>query len=121
MPDLTNEEIYGQLAKALSSPVKYDASGNVVKIPQGFAGGGRMGVNIPLENDQSLNAGLTMSGVHTPNFKELKAQGLDLTYQKGDETYGMRYARPPTMPMTDQHGRTQAPPPTWMLNYTNRF
>ena len=121
MPELTNEEIYGQLAKALSSPVRYDASGNIIAIPKGFAGGGRIGANIPLSNNESINAGLSMSGVQTPNFQELKAQGMDLAYQKGDETYGMRYNRPPPIPMTDPHGRLQAPPPRFMLNYSKRY
>lgn len=121
MPELTNEEIYSQLAKALSSPVRYDASGNIIAIPKGFAGGGRIGANIPLSNNESINAGLSMSGVHTPNFQELKAQGMDLAYQKGDETYGMRYNRPPPIPMTDPHGRLQAPPPRFMLNYSKRY
>jgi hypothetical protein len=121
MPELTNEEIYGQLAKALSSPVQFDAFGNIVKIPQGFAGGGRIGANIPLAENEAIRAGLSMSGVHTPNFQELKAQGMDLAYQKGDETYGMRYNRPPPIPMTDPHGRLQAPPPRFMLNYSKRY
>jgi len=121
MPELTNEEIYSQLAKALASPVQFDASGNIVKIPQGFAGGGRIGANIPLTDNEAINAGLSMSGVQTPNFQELKAQGMDLAYQKGDETYGMRYNRPPLILMTDPHGRLQAPPPRFMLNYARRF
>lgn len=121
MAEYSDEEIYNQLAKALSSPVRYDASGNIIAIPKGFAGGGRIGANIPLSNNESINAGLSMSGVQTPNFQELKAQGMDLAYQKGDETYGMRYNRPPPIPMTDPHGRLQAPPPTWSLNYARRF
>jgi hypothetical protein len=121
MHEYSDEEIYSQLAKALSSPVRYDASGNIIQIPKGFAGGGRIGANIPLSNNESINAGLSMSGVQTPNFQELKAQGMDLAYQKGDETYGMRYNRPPPIPMTDPHGRLQAPPPRFMLNYSKRY
>lgn len=121
MPEYSDEEIYSQLAKALSSPVRYDASGNIISIPKGFAGGGRIGANIPLSNNESINAGLSMSGVQTPNFQELKAQGMDLAYRKGDETYGMRYNRPPPIPMTDPHGRLQAPPPRFMLNYSKRY
>jgi hypothetical protein len=121
MPEYSDEEIYSQLAKALSSPVRYDASGNIIAIPKGFAGGGRIGANIPLSNNESINAGLSMSGVQTPNFQELKAQGMDLAYQKGDETYGMRYNRPPPIPMIDPHGRLQAPPPRFMLNYSKRY
>ena len=121
MAEYSDEEIYSQLAKALSSPVRYDASGNIIAIPKGFAGGGRIGANIPLSNNESINAGLSMSGVQTPNFQELKAQGMDLAYQKGDETYGMRYNRPPPIPMTDPHGRLQAPPPRFMLNYSKRY
>ena len=121
MPEYSDEEIYSQLAKALSSPVRYDASGNIIAIPKGFAGGGRIGANIPLSNNESINAGLSMSGVQTPNFQELKAQVMDLAYQNGDETYGMRYNRPPPIPMTDPHGRLQAPPPRFMLNYSKRY
>ena len=121
MPEVNDEEIYNQLAKALSVPVSYDASGNIVKIPNGIAGGGRFGANIPLADNSSINAGLTVSGMYTPTFQELKPQGMDLAYQKGNETYGMRYNRPPPMPMTDQNGTIQAPPPRWMLNYSRSF
>ena len=87
-------------------------NGNMVAIPDGFAGGGRISGAVPLSPEQRLILGLTGGGYRSRYGSDLKAQGLDAMIQGNDQSFGVQYNRPqPNNPAI----------PRWMLNYSRSF
>lgn len=117
---MSDDDIYLALAKELAKP-EFSFTGGGGSVKGGVAGGGRLGLDIPLNEDELLRLGLMGGGVRTPNFKDLKATGLDLTYTKGDNEFSAAYNRP--MPGSSDlvGGMPMPPPPKFMINYTKRF
>lgn len=66
-------------------------------------GGGRLGYNFPLENNNSLDLGLLGSGYkvtgNSPygkiNESKIGLTGLDALYKDGQSSYGINYQRSP--------------------------
>jgi hypothetical protein len=67
---------------------------------KGIAGGGRLGVNIPMDNDRDLTVGVSGSGYKIRSggntYKGADVTGADLSYRKGDTTIGVEVSKQPT-------------------------
>lgn len=58
----------------------------------GLSGGGRLGLDIPM-NDANLNVGVSGQGYYSPQMKmgEFKPSGIDATYSLGNDTFQAQF------------------------------
>jgi hypothetical protein len=57
--------------------------------PMGMAGGGRVGYEVPLSEDQALRMGVSGGGL----LKDMKAGGIDAGYRTGPHSFGVELQR----------------------------
>ena len=57
----------------------------------GIAGGGRIGMNIPLDN-ANLNVGVSGGGYKVGKYSDFGINNLDAQYQSGNNTIGGNYS-----------------------------
>ena len=68
---------------------RFELFGGGGSIPKGFAFGGKLGADIPLSQDSSLGLGMAGNVLRVEDFKNRMLTGLDATYRKGPNSYGV--------------------------------
>ena len=95
-----NEEMQQQIARALANLDVTGKINNMQNVPGAVVGQGRVSAGLPLGEDSKLTAGMNLTGMYSPQMKSIKPEGADLTYQSGDNKYGMQIGRPHMGPKT---------------------
>jgi hypothetical protein len=66
---------------------------------RGVAGGGRLGVNVPMDNDREFTVGVSGSAYKIKaggnTYKGADVTGADLSYRRGDTTIGVELDKQP--------------------------
>jgi hypothetical protein len=99
------------------------AMGGLAKVPHGLAGGGRIGTEIPLTEEQNLILGLTGNFIHSPQAKRINPTGLDFMFNSPNSSFGVQYNQPNKnmMQPTSYENLNQSAIPTFLMNYKRQF
>ena len=89
------DDTYSEIAKALAK-MEFNAKlNNLQNLPNGMAmGSGRVGVEMPMGESDRLSAGMNLMGMYSPQEKSIKPEGFDLSYQTGENKFGVQVNRP---------------------------
>lgn len=106
-----------------NNSIPITAMGGLSKVPGGLAGGGRIGAEIPLTEEQKLILGLTGNFIHSPQAKRINPTGLDLMFNSPNSSFGVQYNQPNKgmMQPTSYENLVQSAMPTFLMNYRRQF
>ena len=89
-----SEEMMSDMAKALAKMDLNAKLNNLQALPGGAMASGRVGMSMPMGEDDRLSAGLNLAGMYSPQEKSIRPEGADLSYQSGDNKFGVQVNRP---------------------------
>ena len=80
----------------MDSPIKallqnLQLSGQGETFDKGYVASGRVGTNIPLSEDSSIDLGVSGQSVKFDKFKEMKPTGIDAAYNWGNNTIAAQF------------------------------
>jgi hypothetical protein len=89
------DDTYSEIAKALAK-MEFNAKlNNLQNLPNGMAmGSGRVGVEMPVGESDRLSAGMNLMGMYSPQEKSIRPEGFDMSYQTGENKFGVQVNRP---------------------------
>jgi hypothetical protein len=88
------EDTNAEIAKALANMQLVAKLNNMQNFPGGAMGTGRVGVEMPMGESDRLSAGMNLMGMYTPQEKSIRPEGFDMSYQTGENKFGVQVNRP---------------------------
>jgi hypothetical protein len=72
---------------------KPEVAGGGGSLPGGYVAGGRLGVELPVDERDALRLGLAGSVVNANNFRKRMATGVDAEYRQGNQAIGLEWKK----------------------------